>query len=444
VTNRGAADRTADALRDVLGADDVLTGAGAAAYRLAGAEPTVVVRPRDETGVSRALALAFEGGLGVVPWGGGNHQAIGCVPVRYDVALDLSHLNRVLTYEPADMTATVQAGIRLADLERRLGEAGQFWPLDPPLADQATVGGVVAANLNGPLRCRYGTARDLVLGVRVAHADGAITKAGARVVKNATAYDLTKLYTGSYGTLGILVEATLRLQPCPAAERGWLLTGTAIEQCQEAAMRILGSYLAPNRVELLDGHCAEQCEIGQNRPALVVSFAGVKEAVQDQGETARSWAAELGLQTTEIENVGETWRALRDFPWRPAGLERSEHRALWRGSVLPSDGAKAMQAVRDAVSRYGDVAIAATASHAVLRGVLRASTGDLLAKGLHAAREALTALGGFLVVMDVPDTVRGTVDVWGPMPSELTWMRRIRAAFDAKAIVNPGRFIDAI
>jgi glycolate oxidase FAD binding subunit len=103
-----------------------------------------------------------------------------------------------------------------------------------------------------------------------------------------------------------------------------------------------------------------------------------------------------------------------------------------------------MQAVRDAVSRYGDVAIAATASHGVLRGVLRASTGDLVAKGLHAAREALTALGGFLVVMDVPDTVRGTVDVWGPMPSELTWMRRIRAAFDAKAIVNPGRFIDAI
>ena len=444
MTDRQAAARTVEALHEALGANNILTGAGAAAYRLAGVEPTAAVLPREEADVSRSLALAFQNGLGVVPWGGGGHQSLGNRPSRYDVALDLRHLNRVLAYEPADMTATVQAGIRLTELQQRVGEAGQLWPLDPPLGDRATVGGIVAANLNGPLRCRYGTVRDLVIGVRVAHADGTITKAGARVVKNATAYDLTKLYAGSYGTLGVLLEATLRLQPRPAVERGWRLTGTTIEQCHEAAMRILGSHLAPNRLELLDGAGAEGCGISQGGSALVVSFAGVREAVQDQGESVQSLAGELGLGAAEIENPAQTWRALQDFPWSAQGPGSSAFRVLWRGSVLPSDGGKAMHAVRDAVSGYGEVAIAATACHGVLRGVLRASQGDRVASGVAAAREALTALGGFLVVMEAPDSVRGTVDVWGPMPAEVTWMRQIRSAFDAKAILNPGRFIDAI
>jgi len=444
VTDAQAAARTAEAFREALGADNVLTGAGTAAYRLGGAEPTAVLLPGEEADVSRTLALAFQNGLGVVPWGGGAHQSLGRTPSRYDVALDLRRLSQVVAYEPADMTATVQAGIRLTDLQQRLGEAGQFWPLDPPLADRATVGGIVAASLAGPLRCRYGSVRDLVLGVRVAHADGTITKAGSRVVKNATAYDLTKLYTGSYGTLGVLLEATLRLQPRPPAERGWLLTGATIERCHDAALRILGSHLAPNRVELLDEACAEGCGLSEPGPVLVVSFAGVGEAVQDQGESVRTLVGEHGLRAAEIENPTDMWRVLQDWPWPAQGSDSSAVRVLWRGSVLPSDGGKAMHAVRDAASGYGEVAVAATASHGVLRGACRAATGDLAARGVTAAREALTTLGGFLVVMEAPEALRATLDVWGPMPAEVTWMRQIRSAFDAKAVLNPGRFIDAI
>jgi len=444
VTDARAAARTMEGLREGLGADKVLTGAALAAYRLGGAEPTAAVLPREEADVSRTLVLAFRDGLGVVPWGGGAHQSLGRPPSRYDLALDLRQLNRVLAYEPADMTATVQAGIRLSDLQRRVGEAGQLWPLDPPRADRATVGGIVAASLAGPLRCRYGTVRDLVLGVRVAHADGTVTKAGSRVVKNATAYDLTKLYAGSYGTLGVLLEATLRLQPRPAAERGWLLTGTTIEQCHDAAMRILGSHLAPNRVELLDAACVEACGISPAGSALAVSFAGVGEAVQDQGESVQTLAGAHGLRVAEIENPAHMWRALQDFPWAAQASGSSALRVLWRGSVLPSDVGKAMHAVRDAASGCGEVGIAATASHGVLRGALRASTGDLAARGVAAAREALTALGGFLVVMEAPEALHAALDVWGPMPAEVTWMRQIRSAFDPKAILNPGRFIDAI
>jgi len=435
--------RSVEALRDVLGADTVLMGDGTAAYRLGGNQPAAVVRPADEADVSRVLAVAFRDGLGVVPWGGGAHQCLGRLPSRYDVALDLCRLNRVVAYEPADMTATVQAGIRLADLQQRLGASGQFWPLDPPLADRATVGGIVAAGLAGPLRCRYGTVRDLVLGVRVAHADGTLTTAGSRVVKNATAYDLTKLYAGSYGTLGVLLEVTLRLQPQPVEERGWCLAGATIEQCHAAALRILGSHLAPNRLELLDTACAERCGISAGASA-VVSFAGGREAVRDQGDSLGSVAEERGLRVTEIENPDRVWRALQDFPWPVGDAGRSGAVVAWRGSVLPSDGGKAMQGVRDAASGCGEVAVAGTASHGVLRGTLRASTADLAARGVSALRAALAALGGFLVVTDAPEALRASLDVWGPMPPEVTWMRQIRSAFDAKAILNPGRFIDAI
>jgi len=442
MTGSRAATDMAKTLRDVLGSDQVL--AEVSAYRLGDVEPAAVAIPRDEACVSRVLALAWENGLGVVPWGGGAHQAVGLRPTRYDVALDLGHLNRVLAYEPADMTATVQVGIRLAELQTRLGQAGQFWPLDPPLADRATVGGVVAANLSGPLRCRYGTVRDLVLGVRVAHANGTITKAGARVVKNATAYNLTRLYTGSHGTLGVLLEATLRLQPRPAVERGWWLGGGTVDSCHEAAMRILDSRLAPNRVELLDRDAAAGCGRPGGGPALAVSFAGVREAVQEQGESLDTLGRELGLRAAEIENPAQTWQALQDFPWGEAKRGGSEGGARWRGSVLPSDCAKAIHAVSEASGRFGNVSIAATVSHGVLRGAFKASSPERIADWLVAGRGALAALGGILVVTDAPTSLHAALDMWGPAPADVGLMRRIKAAFDEKGILNPGRFVDGI
>jgi glycolate oxidase FAD binding subunit len=441
MTNGEGRSRTVTALREAVGPAIVLSGGAATAYRLGGAEPGAAVLPRDEAEVVRVMAFASANGLGVVPWGGGAHQTVGNPPTRYDLALDLRQLDRVVAYEPADMTATVQAGIHLASLQARLAEAGQFWPVDPPLADRATVGGVVAANLNGPLRCRYGTLRDLVLGVRVVHADGTVTKAGARVVKNATAYDLTKLYTGSYGTLGVLLEVTLRLQPRPAAEQGWLLRGTTLTQCHEAALRILRSHLAPNRVELLDGLGAEACALAGTGPALVVSVSSVREAVEDQAVALRGMAGEFRLDTVEVEEPAKTWDALRDFPWRTASGPERVKRVLWRGSVLPSECPKAMQAVREASAHCDDVAVAATVSHGVLRGLLRASDDGRLAQGLRSVRQALEAFHGFLVVLDAPVEVRRAVDGWGPMSPEADVMRRIKVAFDGHGILNPGRFV---
>ena len=444
MTAAGTGGRIQERLKTLLGAEDVLTGAAASRYRLGDREPSAAVLPDDEAEVSGVLALAWEGGLGVVPWGGGSHQSLGNVPSRYDVALDLRRLDRVLAYEPGDLTATVQAGIRMDGLHRQVGDQGQIFPLDSPMAGQATLGGVLAANLSGPQRCRYGTARDLVLGVRVAHADGTITKGGSRVVKNATAYDITKLYIGSHGTLAVILEAAIRLHPRPAAEQGWWLEGGQIEACQEVALRVLGSHLAPQRMEILDEGGAKGCGRPSRGATLAVSFAGVAEAVREQGAILAQMAEESGMRATEIANPAQAWRRLQDFPWGASEAANPGCRATWRGSVLPSDCAKAARALHETMRHLAGGGVAMTVSHGTLRGTLVASGLEALTDGLAAARRALESLGGFLVLMDAPPPVRTALGVWGPPPAGVNRMRQLKEAFDPKHILNPGRFVDGI
>lgn len=430
-----------NAMRDLIGSEHVLAGERLTAYRLGTSTPVAVVQPGDETEVSRVLGLASSENLGVVPWGGGAHQSLGLPPSRYDMALDLSRISRLIEHEPAEMTATIQAGMRFSDLQSCLKTRGQFLCLDPALADRASVGGILAANLSGPLRCRYGTARDLVLGVRIAHADGTITKGGAKVVKNATAYDITKLYVGSHGSLGVILEATLRLFPIPAVEEGWWLPLPDLARAHAVAIRSLGSHLQPNRVELLDERARVTCGGPGSGAALMVSCAGGREAVQSQRDALEAMAREAGARLIPVSDAGRTWAALRDFPWVPEDGTPGKYRALWRGSVLPADCAKAMHAVRDATVRGVEAGVAAGVAHGILRGVFRADTTEALANSLKAARDALAALGGFLVVLDVPAPVRERVDVWGPPADGLGVMRRLKTAFDPKGVLNPGRFV---
>lgn len=429
-------------LGGLVGAEFCVAGDDVERYRLGQKRPHAAVQPADEDVVSRILAFAWEENWGVVPWGGGCHQVIGYPPSRYDLALDLTRLNRLVAHEPADMTATAQAGLRMAELNRQVGDHGQFLPLDVSWPERATLGGVLATSLSGPLHCRYGTARDLVLGVRVAHADGTITKAGAKVVKNATGYDVTKLYLGSHGTLGILLEATFRVYPRPETEQGWWLVARDLDTAQGLANRLLGSHLVPNRVELLDEVVARAC--GIPGPGLAVSISGLPEAVAGQRVDLVRMAGEFGSTLTEIHDAERIWGALSDFPWRTPGEDHQTLHALWRGGVLPGDCSKAIQAIREATRTPTEVGIAATISHGALRGTSRAETPRALVDHLRVVRQLLAGLGGYLVVMKLPEVARHTIDVWGPPPDGLEIMKRLKGAFDAKGILNPERFVGAI
>ena len=186
-----------------------------AEYSVDGLIPSTVVSPEDVAEVSRVLSQASGEDAKVAPWGGGTQMGLGNPPTGLDLVLDLGRLDGVLFHEPGDLVAGVEAGITLEAFQERLAQRGQILPLEAPYPSRATIGGILAANASGPSRLGHGTARDWLIGIAVVRSDGAATKAGARVVKNVTGYDLNKLYTGSLGTLGVIVGATFKLSPLP-------------------------------------------------------------------------------------------------------------------------------------------------------------------------------------------------------------------------------------
>ena len=238
-----------------------------APYAVDGVIPTVVVSPGTVEEVSAVLAACSKADAAVVPWGGGAHMGLGGVPKKVDVVLALGRMNQVIDHEPGDMTSTVQAGMTLSHFQSHLGRHGQFLSLDPPGGSRATIGGILAANASGPRRLRYGTARDLLIGLRVVHADGTVTKGGAKVVKNVTGYDMNKLYVGSLGTLGVIVEATFRLYPIPPVERTWVASFPAAAKAGEAVARDPGFAARPERRGTLERHGGRRGECAVRRDA---------------------------------------------------------------------------------------------------------------------------------------------------------------------------------
>ncbi|MDP8921479.1 MAG: FAD-binding oxidoreductase, partial [Chloroflexota bacterium] len=217
-----------------------------------GVRPSFACAPANETELAEVVRAANAAGAAVVPWGGGTRMSLGFPPRAADVVVQTHRLGEIVEYEPADLTVTVQAGMTLADLQARLRAEGQMLALDPAAADRAAIGGLTSANASGPLRLMYGSARDLVIGTRVANADGVISKAGGRVVKNVAGYDLNKLYIGALGTAGIVVELSFKLHPLPQAQGMLAAAFASIEDAGRAVATLMRSALGPAAVELLD------------------------------------------------------------------------------------------------------------------------------------------------------------------------------------------------
>ena len=221
-----------------------------ASHAVEGVVPSAVVAPGSLESLAATVQMASELGYAVIPRGGGTKMDFGHPPSRADIVVSLERLNRIVAHEPADQTATVEAGITMAGLQAGLGKRGQFLPLDPPHGDAGTLGGVLATNASGVLRTSFGTARDLVIGARVVQADGTVVRSGGQVVKNVAGYDLNKMYIGSLGTLGILAEVNLKLQPLPAAGRLLIGTMAGIGEAAECAFRVMDSEVMPSFLEV--------------------------------------------------------------------------------------------------------------------------------------------------------------------------------------------------
>ena len=207
-------------LTDLVGAEHVLTGAAElSACEVDGLRPSAVVRPGATAEIAEILGLASAERLAVIPMGGRTKLGIGMPPSRYDLALDLTRMDRVLAFDPADLTLGVEPGVRFAQLEQELAAKRQFLPLASAFAERATLGGMIAAGVDSPLRHAYGSARDQLLGMEFVTAAGVIAKSGGRVVKNVTGYDMHQLLAGSLGTLAVITRLNFRTSPMPPQER---------------------------------------------------------------------------------------------------------------------------------------------------------------------------------------------------------------------------------
>ncbi|MBV9131864.1 MAG: FAD-binding oxidoreductase, partial [Chloroflexi bacterium] len=258
-----------------------------AARTIDGVTPREVVSAQSAEELAAALRAADEAGHAVAAVGGGTQLDLGMPPSRLDVVIETTGLNNVVEYEPADLTVTVEAGMRFGELQRMLGEQGQMLALDPPVEDGATLGGVIATNVSGPLRFAYGTARDLVIGTRVANPDGTITHAGGRVVKNVAGYDLNKLYIGSLGTLAIVVELSFKLAPIPPATATVSGEFEGAQQVRELVAAVVRSPLSPLAIEL----------IGSRQ--VVFRVGGYPQAVERQVRDLSALITDGGGRLTE-------------------------------------------------------------------------------------------------------------------------------------------------
>lgn len=413
-------------LSSIVGADAVRTGEESDA--IDGVTPAAVVLPATIEEVSRVMALAHGAGLRVAPRGGGTKLNLGNPPTALDLIVDLSRMDRVLEYSSGDLVVAVEAGLRVDALQEHLRAEGQMLALDSREAG-ATVGGVIATNSSGARRYRYGTVRDLLIGVTVVLADGTVAKAGGKVVKNVAGYDLAKLMTGSLGTLGILVKSIFRLHPMARSRRLVEVTVGTPEGVAQLVQRVLHSSLVPSAIQLA-------WPLGE-RGRIGILLEGEEPSVAAQAETA---VALLGpepsprVYTAAEFEVG--WLGFQPPAPPPEALEI-------RVSCRPASLAEAIGNVQKAAARHrGRGSISGALGNGIVS--LRLEKPEIeVALGIVREVRARIQVGSAVLVA-APVAVKRQIDVWGAMGDALPLMKRVKAQFDPDGILNPGRFVGGI
>jgi glycolate oxidase FAD binding subunit len=392
-----------------------------------GVEPAFVAEPGSVEETSELLRLAGDEGLAVAPRGGGTKMGWGNPPRDLDLVVSTTRMNGIVEHVPGDQVVRVEAGMRLHDLQERLAGSDQMLGIDPPEMG-ATIGGIVAANSTGPRRYRYGTIRDLIIGVRIVLPDGTVAKAGGKVVKNVAGYDLSKLFTGSLGTLGVIAECNFRLHPKPEVGQTVAVELSSTAATNEAAQAILHSQLVPSAVELYWGREAR---------LLTVLIEGIPPAVEAQAQTAshllRGFGEVRTLSEEEADNVG---------PSEPPGTGGE---VALKISTPPAELVGVLDSTLGACSRRGVTPrITAHAGNGVTYVGLSGGDEGSWAQIVEELREIWTRRGGSVVVREAPLAFKNRVEVWGPLGSRLELSRRVKEKFDPRGTLNPGRFVGGI
>jgi glycolate oxidase FAD binding subunit len=396
------------------------------------------LHPADEAEVSALVAGCFEEQKPLIPVGGGTQLPLGNPPASAGRIMDLSRLDRIVAHEAEDFLVTVQSGCPVALLQKTLRQANQWIPLDTTVDSTATIGGLIATNAYGPSRMKYGRLRDYILGLRIVQADGTITKAGGKVVKNVTGYDLCRLYAGSLGWLGIFTEFHMKTLPLSAACKDAWITGRDLPRVHALGQAVLDQGLEPS------GMILSKTASGF---MLCIRFDGHPEAVDWQWSRVCKLAEEPGGLVADLPSPEAASRH-----WQQAGLIHCDGQN--RGSeallkiIAPYGLAPALIAELEAfttsknwVAEWSCYA----GAHILWARLAPAEGGNLAAADLSAwllaFRQKLRSEHGEMILSAAPLEIKESVEVWGVEGKPLELMQGIKRKLDPRGILNPGRFV---
>jgi glycolate oxidase FAD binding subunit len=437
-------------LNSMLGEARVVTDpAVCASLAVDGVTPKCVAYPSSDETVASVLKYAAEHDLAVIPCRNATKLGVGNAPHRYDIALSLKELNRVWHYEPADLTITVEAGMKFGDFQHFVSKQRLWLPLDPAGGSRASVGGILATNSTSTLRALFGAPRDMVLGMKIATTQGKLVKTGGRVVKNVAGYDLGKLLIGSYGTLGVIVEASLKLYPLPAARATYVLRAPTLDMARDLRRRILHSPLDPLRLTLLDAKAAALTRRGSRLETegtdneIWLEFGGSPRVIdrceRDLQDLGSQSAAPLQRWAGEVAEF--FWGRISDpISW----LSEVYHSLIVLKALLPIAATEDFMSLaqQEVGARTEEFALIAQPANGVIQLCLLQHTLQPGATEIvNRLRQSAEGLSGSLVVEKCPVELKQQTDVWGNTGDDFTVMRKVKAVWDPKGNLAAERLV---
>jgi glycolate oxidase FAD binding subunit len=449
-------------LAEIVGAANVASDfAQLATFEIDRKLPAAAVRPGTSEEVAEIVKFAASEKLALVPTGARTKLGIGYAPSRYDLALDMTRLNKVIAYDPGDLTLSVEAGVPLAKLAQVLAEHRQFLPLPVPFVNRTTIGGLIASGVDSPLRQFYGTARDFLLGMEYVTGEGVATKSGGRVVKNVTGYDIHKLMIGALGTLGVITRVNFKTFPMPLATRGFIARFATAENALDMRQRIAQSALTPLTVEILSPRVAELFAsdaatryeraampanvISNTEWALTTGYAGNEAVLERYAKDLQRIARESGATGVSIlaENLSPAWARKREFI--PIALASSPATTIVKMSVLPMRMTDTLASAQKTAER-NNLLWAAMARglgiiyFAILPSDHTEECRQRVATATSTIQQACAKLAGHATIPWAPAEWKTTLQIWGPPRPDFAQMQKVKSVFDPQKILSPGRF----
>lgn len=390
-------------------------------------ELACVIYPRTQTELNQAIALASKHQIPILTsdsdlnWGGlVNFPTMG-------IGVNSSQMNQLIDHAVGDLTVTCEAGMKFKDLQNILAKSGQFLAIDPAYAETVTIGEIVNTANTNSFRQRYGGIRDMLLGISFVRADGELVKAGGRVVKNVAGYDLMKLMTGAYGTLGIISQVTFRLYPLPQSDRTVIITGKA-DAIDVARAKILTSTLTPWSMDIISQGIL--IKLGINAEiGLIIRFGGLNQGVDEQISRLAAIAQALNLEIKALTG-NKTWQDMQNLFWQ------SDPAIICKIGTLPN---LAVTNLLKISSKTPSVALQIHASSGL--GILKYESSNISIADIQQIRNLLVSTGGFLTVLEAPINFKQQFDIWGYAGNATGIMSALKQKFDPQNILNPHRFI---